>query len=151
MNAPFDRKLVNITPPNAIVDNAAFTTAVLDTAGYDYAVINVFLGPTDIAVANMRLQESNESGANFADVSGSVFGTDNNDTGSASTLPSSTADNTFLSWFVDLRGRKRYLDVALTAGDGTAGTYAAVWAELWRAKDCPRTAAQAGYGQRIVL
>jgi hypothetical protein len=151
MLEPFRRKLVNITPPAAIVDNASYTTAVLDTVGYDYAVINVFFGATDIAVVNMRLQQSDESGANFADLSGSVYGTDNNDTGSASTLPSSTADNTFCSWFVDMRGKKRYLDVILTAGDGAAGTYATVWAELWRAEDAPRTAAQAGYGQRVVV
>lgn len=151
MIPPFDRKLVNVTPPAAIVDNAAYTTAVIDTDGYRYAVVNVYFGATDIAVANMRLQHSDESGANFTDVSGSVFGTSNNDTGSASTLPSSTADNTFFSWFVDLRGKKRYLDVILTAGDGTLGTYASVWAELWRAEDSPRLATEAGYSQRIVL
>jgi hypothetical protein len=151
MLAPFDRKIVKVAPPTAIVDNTAVTTTVVDTLGYAYAVVNVFLGVTDIAVAELTLQESEESGANFANISGSVYGTSNNDTGSASTLPAGTADNTFVSYFVDLRGRKRYLDLNLTGGDGTAGAYFCAWAELYRGSDAPRTAAEAGYGQRIVL
>lgn len=148
---PMNRKIVGITPPAAIVDNAAVTTAAVDTQGFDYAVVNVYIGATDIAVAALSLKESDESGANFADIPGCTYGTSNNDTGSASTLPSATADNTFVSFFVDLRGRKRYLDLNLTGGDGVAGAYFCAWAELYRAKDAPRTAAEAGYGQRIVV
>lgn len=150
MNPVFNRKVVSITPPAAIVDNAAYTTAVVDTAGYDYATINVYLGATDIAMAALKVQESDEAGANFADITGAVFGTSNNDTGSASTLPSATDDNKLFSFNIDLRGRKRYLDLVATAGDGAAGTYLAAWAELWRAKDAPRTAAEAGYSQRLI-
>lgn len=147
---PFARKVVSVTPPAAIVDNASYTTASIDTLGYDYAVINVYLGATDIAMVALKVQESDTDGS-YADVTGLVFGTSNNDTGSASTLPSATDDNKFFSFFIDLRGRKRYLDVVATAGDGAAGTYAAIWAEMWRAAEAPRTAAQAGYSQRLVL
>jgi hypothetical protein len=151
VNKAYDRKLVVITPPNAIVDNAAYTTAAIDTQDADFVVIHVMLGPTDIAMAALKVQESdlaNMSGA--ADIVGTRFGTDNNDTGSASTLPDANADNTILSFYIDKRGRKRYLDLVATAGDGSTGTYLAAWAELWRMKDGPRTAAEAGYGQRMI-
>lgn len=151
MLAPFNRKIVAITPPEAIRDNSSWTTATIDTAGYDYAVINVHLGATDIAMTALKVQESDDSGmSGAADVTGLIFGTSNNDTGSASTLPSATDDNKFFSFFIDLRGRKRYLDLVMTNGDGTAGGFAVAWAELWRAKDAPRTAAEAGYSQRLV-
>lgn len=147
---PFNRKLVSVTPPAAIVDNAGYTTAEIDTYGYDYCVINVYLGATDIAMAALKVQESDTSGSGFADVTGLVFGTSANDAGSTSTLPSATDDNKFFSFFIDLKGRKRYLGLVATAGDGTTGTYLTAWAELWRGKEPPRTAAQAGYSQRLV-
>ncbi len=48
---------------------------------------------------------------------------------------------------MDLRGRKRYLDVALTGGDGTAGTYAAVWANLFEGEVGPTTTTEKGAAQ----
>jgi hypothetical protein len=62
MLAPFNRKVVSITPPAAIVDNAAVTTATIDTAGFDYLVINLYLGATDIAVAAAKVQEADAVG-----------------------------------------------------------------------------------------
>lgn len=149
MLAPNQRKIVKITPPGALIDNANATTTVVDTVGYDYAVINVHFGVVDIALTALYLQESEEAGANFANISGAKFGTDADDGGSTSSLPN--ASNTFVSLFVDLRGRKRYLDLVATAGDGTNGVYMTAWAELWRAKDAPRVASEAGYGQRIYV
>lgn len=157
MIRPFDRKILAVTPPAAISDNASPATNVIDTIGYDYCVINVMFGAMDIAMAALKLQESDVKASATAltsgvDVTGAIFGTSNNDTGSASTLPSGTDDNTIVSIFVDLRGgRKRYLDLLLTTGDGAAGTYICAWAELWRGKDAPRTAAEAGYGQRLCV
>ena len=151
MIAPMQRKIVGVTPPAAIVDNAAVTTTEIDTIGYAYAVINVYMGATDIAPTTLKVTESDTSGSGHADITASVFGTAVNDTGSASTLPSATDDNKIYSFFVDLRGRKRYLDLSLTGGDGTLGGYFCCWAELWRAQDAPLTAVQAGYAQRMVF
>lgn len=151
MIAPFQRKIVSITPPAAIVDNAALTTAELDALGYDYVVFNVYLGASDIAVAALQVTESDVAGSGHAAITGTVFGTAVNDTGSASTLPSATDDNKFLSFFIDMRGRKRYLKLGVTGGDGATGAFFAAWAELWRAKDAPRTALEAGYSQRMVI
>lgn len=146
---PLMRKIVAITPPGAIIDNASATTTEIDTQGYDYLVVNVLLGALDIAMSALKLQSGDVSGT-LSDVTGLIYGTSVNDLGSASTLPSAAADNTFVSFFVDLRGHKRYFDLVATLGDGVAGTYISAWAELWRAKDGPRTAAEAGYGQRII-
>jgi len=78
-------------------------------------------------------------------VTGLVYGTSNGINGSASSLPSATDDNKTFAFEIDLRGRKRYLDVTATAGDGTAGTYLTINYILWRAKDYPVTAAERGF------
>lgn len=145
-------KTVLLTPPAAIVDNAAFTTVALDTKGFGHAEIFVAFGAMDIAASACKVQESDTlSDANTlssgADVTGLVVGTSANDTGSTSTLPSATSDNTIFKFEVDLRGRKRYLDVSLTGGDGSAGTYAVVWANLFEGEAGPTTATEKGCAQ----
>lgn len=150
---PFlNRKLFAITPPGAIVDNTSWTTGEIDTAGYAFLVINVLFGAMDIAMAALKVTESDTAGSGHVDITGSVMGTANNDTGSASTLPSATADNTFVQFVIPLKGRKRYLDLVATGGDGTAGTYMSAFAELWGPGDGPRTAVEAlGTGAQRML
>ncbi len=143
-----NKNVVLLTPPAAIVDDAAFTTAALDTYGFDEAEIYVAFGAMDIAAVTLKVQESDDSGMSGAvDIVGTRVGTDANDTGSTSTLPSATSDNTIFKFEIDLRGRKRYLDVSLTGGNGSAGTFAVVWAELLRGEQSPTTAAQKGCAQ----
>ena len=147
MNQLQNTKLVSITPPAAIVDNASYTTASIDTQGWDYMQVVVYLGATDIAMTALKLQESDTDGGSYADVTGLVFGTSSNIAGSTSTLPSATDDNKFFVFDVDLRGRKRYFDLVATAGDGTAGTFLTAFAILSRGKDQPVTAAERGASQ----
>ena len=139
-------KLVSVTPPAAIYDNASLTTASIDTRGYKYCRIVVYLGATDIAMAALKVQESDTDGS-YADVTGLVFGTSTNVAGSTSTLPSANDDNKFFVFEIDLRNRKRYLDLVATAGDGAAGTYAAAWAELYEGEDLPDSTADEGASQ----
>lgn len=146
MIAAQQTKFVSITPPGAIVDAAAYTTASIDTLGWDYCQVGVYLGATDIAMVALAMQESDTDGS-FADITGLVFGTSNQISGSASTLPSATDDNKFFVFDIDLRGRKRYLNLDATAGDGTAGTYLTAFAILSRGKDGPVTAAERGASQ----
>lgn len=143
-----NEKIVVVTPPAAIVDNASFTTNAIDTLGFRYCRIIFFLGATDIAMTALKVQESDDSGMSGAtDVTGLVFGTSNNDTGSASTLPSATDDNKAFVFEIDLRGRKRYLDVVATNGDGAAGGYGACIALLGRGENVPDSAADKGAAQ----
>jgi hypothetical protein len=146
MNQLQNTKLVSITPPAAIVDNASYTTASIDTQGWDYLQVVVYLGATDIAMTALKLQENDTDGS-YSDVTGLVFGTSANIAGSTSTLPSATDDNKFFVFDVDLRGRKRYFDLVATAGDGTAGTFLTAFAILSRGKDQPVTAAERGASQ----
>lgn len=145
---PTRYKTVLVTPPAAIVDNAAFTTGAIDTKGFSFLEIFVAFGAMDIAATVLKVQESDDSGmSGAADITGTIFGTDANDTGSTSTLPSATADNLIFKFEIDLKGRKRYIDCLLTGGDGTAGTYAVVWANLHEGDQSPTTAAQKGVSQ----
>ena len=144
MNPAQNHKYVNVTPPAAIIDNASATTGVIDCLGYNYAQIIVSLGATDIAMTALKVQESDASGSGFADVTGLVFGTSADIAGNTSALPTATNDNDLFIFEVDLRGRKRYLDLVATFGDGTAGTFASVLAILSRAEDAPVTATERG-------
>lgn len=151
---PIVNKLVSVAPPAAIVDNASLACNAVDTQGFRYARYVFQLGALDIAVSALKLQESDTltnatTLASAADVVGSRFGTDANDSGSTSTLPSATADNLFFTIEVDLRGRKRYLNPVVTLGDGSAGTYIAVHCELYRGEITPTTAAQKGVSQNM--
>lgn len=149
---PLNNKYLQITPPAAIVDNAAFTTNTIDTIGYDYCTIVVGFGAMDIAMAALKVQESNDSGmSGAADVTGLVYGTSTNSAGSTSTLPSATSDNTLFAFHIDLKARKRYLDVVATGGDGAAGTFMAAFAILSRGEVAPSTAALRGCSQELIL
>ena len=151
MLAPMQCKRLPVIKPAAILDNASAVTDEIDGAGWEYLEVSVMLGATDIAMAALKMQESDTTGTGFADIVGTRFGTDANDTGSTSSLPSATDDNKIFTFLIDLRGRKRFLDLVATAGDGTAGTYICAWATLWRGADGPRTALEGGSAQRMVL
>ena len=137
-------KVVSITRPAAIIDNAAVTTAFVDTLGFDHALIFVDLGATDIALTVLKVQESDASGSGYADVTGLVFGTSTDIAGAATTLPSATDDNKFYLFDINLQGRKRYLDLNVTVGDGTVGGFLTAYAVLSRAEQSPTTAAERG-------
>lgn len=142
-------KIVRITAPAAILDNASATTNEVDTSGYNYCTIFVDVGATDIAATALKVQESDETGTGFADVTGLVYGTSTNTAGSTSTLPSATSDNTLFGFDIDLRARKRFLDLVLTGGDGTAGAYFTAYAVLSRGSETPTTATQRGFAQLL--
>lgn len=139
-------KILNVTPPVASVNNASALTATIDTLGFDYCSIYVNFGVMDAALTALKVQESdfaNMSGA--ADVTGLVYGTSTNIAGSVSALPASTNDNTVFGFDIDLKARKRYLDVVATVGAaGTTGAFATCNAILSRAEQSPTTAAQRG-------
>jgi hypothetical protein len=138
-------KFVMITAPGAKLDDASATTPSIDTAGYAYCRIFVVLGDTDIAMAALKIQESDDD-STYADVTGLVYGTSADIAGSTSALPSATDDNKCFAFEVDLRGRKRYLDLVATAGNGSTGTYLTAFALLSRASDVPVTKTERGFG-----
>lgn len=144
MNPLQDTKVVNITPPAAIVDNSAFTTAEIDTKNWDFCQIFVFIGATDIALTVLQVTEADVSATNHAAITGTVVGTAANIDGATSALPGAGDDNKFVIFDIDLRGRKRYLDLNVTIGDGSTGGFVAAWALLSRGKEAPVSMAERG-------
>lgn len=141
-------KTVMITAPQAIVDNAAFGTAILDTKGFGHVEIFFLIGALDIALSVAKVMESDDSGmSGETAVPGCTMGTDANDTGSTSTLPSATDDNKFYKFEIDMKGRKRYLDLNVTMGDGSTGGFVTAWAHLHEADEPPITASEKGVAQ----
>lgn len=127
MNALQNVKVVNVTPPAAIVDNASFSTTAIDTAGFGKLAVYFSLGATDIAMTALKLQESDDSGmSGAADITGCVYGASG-----APALPTANDDNKIFGFFVNLAGRERYIDVVATAGDGSTGTYGSCIAVLY--------------------
>lgn len=141
---PIGYKVLNTTPPAAIIDNAAVSTTEIDTKGFDYAVVLVNLGATDIAMTALAVQESDTSGSGHANVTGLVYGTSTDIDGNTSSLPADDEDNGIFAFEVDLRGRKRYLDISATVGDGTSGTFVTIQTMLLRAKDLPTSITDKG-------
>ncbi|HNU06872.1 MAG TPA: hypothetical protein PKO33_03830, partial [Pyrinomonadaceae bacterium] len=107
----------------------------------------VHFGAMDIAVAAFKLQESDDSGmSGAADISGADFSV------SPATLPSATADNTLFGIHVKLGGsRKRYMDLSLTGGNGTLGTYASAIVILGKGEANPATVADRGFNQLLYV
>lgn len=139
-------KVVAITPPAVIVDNDVFVTAAIDTLGFNELLITIQLGAMDIALAALKLQESESSNmASATDITGADLSVAAN-----GTLPSATADNTFIQFHVKCGGqRKRYIDVVVTGGDGSTGTYMSAFAQLGKGNTTPSNAANRGTGQFI--
>lgn len=146
MSVPLqDTKAAVHINPQAIVDNATWTDTEIDTLGYDYATIYYHIGATDIAMAALKVQESDTSGSGAADITGADFST------SPATLPAATDDNKIFIVHLDLRKRKRYLTSVATAGNGTAGTFLSSLCVLSRGSIGASTAALQGAAQTLTV
>ena len=147
MNNLQNVKVVNVTPPAAIVDNASFATTTIDTLGFNKVAIYFQLGATDIAMTALKVQESDDSGmSGAADITGAVYGASG-----APALPTATDDNKIFGFFIDLKGRKRYLDVVATAGDGSTGTFGACIAELYNGNVTSDDATERGLAANVIV
>ncbi len=148
MNTHQNSKVLGvIVPSSAYVDDGDFTTVEVDSLGFDYAQFYVFLGATDIKVAAMHIGHSATSGStgsiiantNFASTAGIL-----DIEGSTLVLPSATQDDLIYCIDVDLKDKERYLDLTLTAGNGTTGTQAVAVCILSRGEQPPITASGRG-------
>lgn len=140
-----DLEIRKLIEPGAIVDAAAFTTDTIDTIGYDEALFVVQFGAMDIAMAALKLTESDDSGmSGAADITGADFSV------APATLPSASADHLLFGIHVKLGGsRKRYMDLSATGGDGSAGTYASGVVLLAKGEIDPATTAGRGFSQLL--
>ena len=97
----------------------------------------------------LAVTESDTSGSGHVNVTGLVWGTATNIDGNTSALPSATDDNTFQVAQIDMRGRKRYLDLTATCGNGSAGTFLTAFARLSRGEVSPTSASDAGCNEIV--
>lgn len=123
--------------PAAIIDNASATATAIDCQGYSYLEVPVQLGATDIAVTALRLEESDLIGSGYVDIPGANFNGGSNVDGVALALPIATDDNQPHVFQVNLVGRRRFIRVVCTFGDGVAGGFVAATARLSSANFLP--------------
>lgn len=134
----------------AIVDNTSWTSTAFDCNGSDGIWIIVTLGATDIAMAALKVQESDTltnatTLASGTDISGADFSV------SPLTLPSATADNTSVGVYIPFNGnRKRYINLVATAGNGSLGTYLTA-VGIYGKREVPNTAAERGLAQEAII
>lgn len=144
MNNMENQKFISLTPPAAIVDDATLTVAELDTLNFDWVLYVLWIGASDIAVVSGLLTHGDTSGSGHITMPGTTLGTATNIDGDTSAVPSATDDNGFFIWSIDLRNKKRYIDSTIVIGDGTAGTFATVFAILGRGDEVPTTIDEMG-------
>lgn len=137
-------KVVSIGFAEAILDNASLTTAEIDTLGWNHISIYVRVGTTDIAMAALAVTESDTSGSGHANITGTVWGTAVDIDGTTTALPAATDDNKFEVCHIDLRGRKRYIDTTITAGNGTSGSWLFAFAILSEPTIGPNSSSEMG-------
>lgn len=122
--------------------NGETVTGQIDTLGYDFATIDIIATTANVVSnkpATVKLQELDTTVvSSFADISGAKGGTDFT-IPNANTAATAVVQNIY-SFNVDLRGRKRYIQVAYSPL--TTQTVTAV-AKLHRGEQAPITAVAA--------
>ena len=118
-------KCVSAIKPAAIIDNASATADVIDCRGFDFALINIQLGATDIALTALKVQQCSTSGGVYADITGATFAGGTGYNGATLALPSATDDGQVCPFMIDMRGKEPFLKVVATFGDGTSGGFIA--------------------------
>ncbi len=116
-------KFRNVIPPTAIKDNTAFVSTVLDKqtdipTDCKGVLFSVALGATDIAMAVLRVQQSDTLSTATA------LGGTPTTVVDAATKPSADNDNGIALIYVPISAwTEQYLQLQATAGNGDAGTF----------------------------
>lgn len=144
-------KVVNVIAPQVIKDDASWTESNIDTLGFSSVNVLFSLGASDIAMAALKLQESDDA-STWTDITGLVYGTSTNIAGSTSALPSADDYNKVYEFSIrNMTGRKRYIQIVATAGNGSAGTYGSCIALLGNADTITLNAAGLGLGDCLAI
>lgn len=137
-------KKVVVIKPASIATNAT-STGNIDCLGYDYCSIDI-IADTAAAVSNnpsVMLVKEGDTTSSFAAVPGLTGDTD------FTIANADTANAAITTLDINLKARKRYLQVSLTAAG--AATIYAVTATLSRAEQAPTTATNRGVLQVVTV
>lgn len=144
-------KFVPVIQPQVIADDALLVGSVgstpvsVDTAGWGYATVVFQIGAIDATIALMNVYECDTSGGTYTEIPSCDFVAD------TTSEPTANDDNKVYLCHIRLGGsRKRYLQVELKAGNGNAGTYAAVMVVLSDPDIVPNSASEQGAAARII-
>ena len=134
--------LQDITFKHFSESDASAQDKEIDCLNADYLVVQFFTsGGSNGAMAELRLLESDTSGSGQAEISGT-------DLSSTVTSPTAVAaDDGCALYFVDLRGRKRFITVGFDGPASSANYVAAFTLNDQR----PITAASADWQGRVII
>jgi hypothetical protein len=113
-------KYVNVLDPVSKATGAYTMDNVIDTLGYDYAVVIFHIGAVAGATSELHLEQSDTGSGDWTTAGVTAFDFDGGkeSDGTTAALPSATDDDSMFVFEVDCRGLQRYLRVEATA-DGT--------------------------------
>jgi len=134
-------KYASITAPVAV--DGTMTTAFVDTAGYSYATVILHQGVCAADITTLTLGDCDTSGGSYDTFV--TYGTTADIEGATTIKPQEdTEEGKMFVLQVDLRGRKRYLDLSVV-NDGTdPGNVASAICILSRPEQKPVTVADHG-------
>ena len=133
-------KYASITAPVAV--DGTMTTAFVDTAGYSYATVILHQGVSAAAITTLTLGDCDTSGGSYDTFV--TYGTTADIEGATTIKPATSEAGKIFAIQVDLRGRKRYLDLSVV-NDGTdPGNVASAICILSRPEQKPVTVADHG-------
>jgi len=130
----------------ASINDATATEIELDTLGFDYCTIYVYFGAMAAAMTALSVKEGDTSGS-YDSSAIAAYGATADIAGSTSALPTASDDNKCFMFDIDLKGRKRYLE--LTATGAAGANLIGAFALLSRADNGPVTAADRGAGNVV--
>lgn len=137
--------------PSATNSSSTSTTTAFDTAGYDYLELVFSQGTvsTGLTLSTLALQEGDSSTTATTNITGAIAGTSTPlfaSAGAGSNLPSSSTNGTLQVFNIDLKGRKRWMNLSAIASSSTGLPCDAI-ARLSRSERAPESAAQYGANQ----
>lgn len=135
--------------PAAILDDTAATAIAIDTwGGYKRLTIFFLVGATDVDVASMSVTECATSGGSYTTITGTAASGTTGD----GRLPQDDDDNKVFMISVPITPSSlRYMKAAITAGNGTSGSYLCAMYVLSDGPINSSDATSAGLGGRIVI
>lgn len=134
--------------PAAILDDTAATGIAIDTLGYNRLTVLFLVGATDVDVAAMSLTECATSGGSYAAITGTAASGTTGD----GRLPQDDDDNKLFMISIPITpSRLRYVKAAITAGNGSTGSYLCAVYILSNGTKDAITSTSRGLGGEIIV
>jgi len=123
----------------------------VDTAGFGFleVVFEQAAFAAGVTATALKLDEGDSSTTATTDITGAIAGTSTPlgaAVGAGSNLPSTSTNSTLQVFNIDLKGRKRWISLVLTASSSTSDNISAI-ARLSRGDLAPNTAGEYGANQ----